>query len=247
MSSLPGAADDRAVDARRSRRRPELTAMQNRTGTLIASALGITVVQLNAALVTVAFASLRQAFDVDVVALQWTVNAYALPLAALLLSAGLLGDRFGARRVFAAGFGLSALAAFGAAWRQLSGADRHARVARGRCRHAAARVVVAARSGVAKSGRALSGDRNLVRGGQSGAGTRARGRRASDRAGRMALGVPAELAFVPGRSLADSPPRAAREECGAGASRLAGTGARRGRAGQPDLERPLRRAGLAKR
>ncbi|MCW6510033.1 MFS transporter [Lichenifustis flavocetrariae] len=89
--------------------------MQKRTGTLIASALGITVVQLNAAVVTVAFASLRQAFSVDVVALQWTVNAYALLLAALLLSAGLLGDRFGGRRVFAAGFGLSALSALGAA------------------------------------------------------------------------------------------------------------------------------------
>ena len=87
----------------------------SRTGTLVASALGITVVQLNAAVVTVAFASLRRAFDVDVVALQWMVNAYALLLAALLLTAGLLGDRFGARRVFAAGFGLSALAAVAAA------------------------------------------------------------------------------------------------------------------------------------
>lgn len=89
--------------------------MRNSTGTLIASALGITVVQLNAAVVTVAFGSLRRAFHVDVVDLQWVVNAYALSLAALLLSAGLLGDRYGPRRIFAAEFGLSALAAFAAA------------------------------------------------------------------------------------------------------------------------------------
>ena len=89
--------------------------MEDRTGTLIASALGITVVQLNAAMVTVAFASLRQDFSVEIVDLQWTVVAYALPLAALLLSAGLMGDRSGSRRVFLIGFALSALSALGAA------------------------------------------------------------------------------------------------------------------------------------
>ena len=88
--------------------------MPGRIGTLTASALGIVVVQLNASIVTVALGSLRSAFGLDVGSLQWAVNAYALPLAALLLSAGLLGDRYGARYVFAAGFGLSALASLAA-------------------------------------------------------------------------------------------------------------------------------------
>lgn len=88
--------------------------MAPRTGTLIASTLGITVVQLNGSVVTVALTSLRAAFHVDVASLQWVVNAYALLLAALLLSAGLLGDRYGARRIFAAGFAVSAIAALGA-------------------------------------------------------------------------------------------------------------------------------------
>ncbi len=108
MSTRQPAAEGAAVAERRQAR------VSGRLGTLIASGLGITVVQLNAAVVTVAFASLRRSFDVDVVALQWTVNAYALLLAALLLSAGLLGDRYGARRVFLVGFGVSAVGALAA-------------------------------------------------------------------------------------------------------------------------------------
>ena len=89
--------------------------MRDATGTLIASALGVTVVQLNVVVVTVAFESLGRTFHLNIVDFQWMVNAYALVLAALLLSAGLLGDRYGPRRIFVTGFGLSALAALGAA------------------------------------------------------------------------------------------------------------------------------------
>ena len=42
--------------------------------------------------------------------LQWVVDAYALTLAALLLTAGSLGDRLGRRRVFAGGFAIFTLA-----------------------------------------------------------------------------------------------------------------------------------------
>ena len=38
--------------------------------------------------------------------LQWVIDAYALTLAALVLTAGSLGDRIGRRRVFAIGFGV---------------------------------------------------------------------------------------------------------------------------------------------
>jgi DHA2 family methylenomycin A resistance protein-like MFS transporter len=42
--------------------------------------------------------------------LQWVVNAYTVAFAASILSAGALGDRIGAKRVFLAGFGLFTLA-----------------------------------------------------------------------------------------------------------------------------------------
>jgi len=40
----------------------------------------------------------------DVSGLQWVVDAYTVAFAALILSAGALGDRIGAKRVFTAGF-----------------------------------------------------------------------------------------------------------------------------------------------
>ena len=79
-------------------------------GTLVASALGFVVVLLDVSVVNVALDDLRRAWSADVAALQWVVNAYALVFAALLLTAGALGDRLGARRVFMAGFVVFTLA-----------------------------------------------------------------------------------------------------------------------------------------
>ncbi|MFD6451523.1 MFS transporter [Nocardia sp. NPDC060220] len=45
--------------------------------------------------------SIRAETGGSMAALQWLVNVYTIPLAALLLSAGTLADRLGARRVFA--------------------------------------------------------------------------------------------------------------------------------------------------
>jgi len=53
--------------------------------------------------VTVALPSIGRDLDADLATLQWTVNAYTLFLAALILVGGGLGDRFGRRRVFLVG------------------------------------------------------------------------------------------------------------------------------------------------
>ncbi|WP_315138567.1 MFS transporter [Achromobacter marplatensis] len=52
----------------------------------------------------------RLEFATDVAGLQWVINAYTLVFAALLLTSGALGDRFGARRVFLLGFVVFTLA-----------------------------------------------------------------------------------------------------------------------------------------
>jgi DHA2 family methylenomycin A resistance protein-like MFS transporter len=68
--------------------------------------LGFAVVQLDVSVVNVAIRPIGDALGGGVSALQWIVNAYTIAFAAFILSAGALGDRVGARRVFVAGFAL---------------------------------------------------------------------------------------------------------------------------------------------
>jgi DHA2 family methylenomycin A resistance protein-like MFS transporter len=78
--------------------------------TLAAMSLGYGIVQLDVTIVNVAIASIGAAFGGGVAALQWVVNAYTIAFAAFILTAGALGDRIGAKRVFMAGFAIFTLA-----------------------------------------------------------------------------------------------------------------------------------------
>jgi EmrB/QacA subfamily drug resistance transporter len=68
------------------------------------------IVALDQLVVATALTTIRKDLNASVEGLQWTVNAYDLCVAALLLPAAALGDRFGRRRMFAVG-----VATFGAA------------------------------------------------------------------------------------------------------------------------------------
>lgn len=70
---------------------------------LLAAVLGSGLAMLDATVVNIAPPTLGSDLDAGFAALQWTVNAYALTLAALILIGGSLGDRFGRRRVFVIG------------------------------------------------------------------------------------------------------------------------------------------------
>jgi EmrB/QacA subfamily drug resistance transporter len=63
-------------------------------------------VALDALVVTTALGAIRQELGASIDALQWTMNAYNLCFAVLLLTGAALGDRFGRRRVFALGIAL---------------------------------------------------------------------------------------------------------------------------------------------
>ncbi len=65
---------------------------------------------LDALVITTAIATIRADFGSSVETLQWTVNAFNLTFAVLLLTGAALGDRFGRRRMFAAGIALFILA-----------------------------------------------------------------------------------------------------------------------------------------
>jgi DHA2 family methylenomycin A resistance protein-like MFS transporter len=77
---------------------------------LVATSLGFVVVQLDVTIVNVALPWIASDLRAGVSGLQWVVDGYALTFAALLLSAGVIGDRFGSRRAYVLGF-----LAFGAA------------------------------------------------------------------------------------------------------------------------------------
>ena len=65
---------------------------------------------------SVALPAIRAGYQADAQQVQWVVNAYLLPLSALLLLGGALGDHFGRRRLLVTGtgiFGLTSLVAFG--------------------------------------------------------------------------------------------------------------------------------------
>ncbi|RSM44214.1 MFS transporter [Amycolatopsis balhimycina DSM 5908] len=70
---------------------------------LIAAVLGFFVITLDAVVVNVALPSIRADLGGSVAGLQWVIDAYTVLFAALLLTAGSLTDRTGARRTFGAG------------------------------------------------------------------------------------------------------------------------------------------------
>ena len=72
--------------------------------TLAAMSLGYGVVQLDVTIVNTALNSIGSALGNEVANLQWVVSAYTIAFAAFILTAGAMGDRVGARRVYAAGF-----------------------------------------------------------------------------------------------------------------------------------------------
>ncbi|QAU45708.1 DHA2 family efflux MFS transporter permease subunit [Bradyrhizobium guangzhouense] len=74
------------------------------------TALASFMMALDAMIITTAFAAIRADFGSPVETLQWTVNAFNLTFAVLLLSGAALGDRFGRRRMFATGIALFVVA-----------------------------------------------------------------------------------------------------------------------------------------
>lgn len=83
--------------------------------TLAALSLGYAVVQLDVTIVNTALASISADLGGGVAELQWVVNAYTVAFAAFILTAGALGDRLGARRIFMIGFALFTAASLGCA------------------------------------------------------------------------------------------------------------------------------------
>jgi DHA2 family methylenomycin A resistance protein-like MFS transporter len=78
--------------------------------TLATLCLGWFMVIVDATIVNVALPTLARELPASITDLQWVVDGYTVTFAGLLLSGGVLSDRFGARRVYAAGLVLFCVA-----------------------------------------------------------------------------------------------------------------------------------------
>jgi len=88
-------------------------------------------VTLDNLVVTTAIPVIRQDLHAGISGLEWTVNAYTLVFAVLLLTGAALGDRFGRRRMFAIGLGIFTAASAAAALAPSIGALDAARAVQG--------------------------------------------------------------------------------------------------------------------
>src|ERR687888_393064 len=83
--------------------------------TLVIASLGVFMTALDTLVVTTSLPVLRVDLHSSLSSLEWTVNAYNLAFACLLLTGAALGDRFGRRRMYATGLGLFTAASAAAA------------------------------------------------------------------------------------------------------------------------------------
>ena len=88
---------------------PAISNPIRRGWTLAIVSIGLFMVVLDNLVVNVALPSIHRDLGASIQALEWTVNAYVLAYAVLLLTGAALGDRFGRRRMFIAGIVLFTL------------------------------------------------------------------------------------------------------------------------------------------
>jgi EmrB/QacA subfamily drug resistance transporter len=89
------------------------------------------IVILDAMVVATALTAIRRQLGASLAGLEWTVNAYTLSFAVLLMTAAAIGDRLGRRRVFAAGLVIFAVSSAGCALAPDAGLLIAARAAQG--------------------------------------------------------------------------------------------------------------------
>src|SRR6266700_5098613 len=83
--------------------------------TFAITSIAVFMATLDNLVVTTALPVIRRDLHATIESLEWTVNAYTLTFAVLLLTGAALGDRFGRRRLFALGLGIFTLGSVAAA------------------------------------------------------------------------------------------------------------------------------------
>jgi EmrB/QacA subfamily drug resistance transporter len=105
---------------------------KHKTGWAFAiTSIALFMVTLDNLVVSTALPVIREDLDASLSELEWTVNAYTLTFAVLLLTGAALGDKFGRRRMFTVGLGIFTLASAAAALAPSATALDLARAAQG--------------------------------------------------------------------------------------------------------------------
>jgi EmrB/QacA subfamily drug resistance transporter len=99
--------------------------------TFVITSTALFMVTLDNLVVTTAIPVIRKDLDASLSSLEWTVNAYTLTFAVLLLTGAALGDRFGRRRVFTIGIGIFTVGSVAAALAPSVEFLNHARAVQG--------------------------------------------------------------------------------------------------------------------
>ena len=108
-----------------------MTHKRNISWTFVITSLALFMVTLDNLVVTTALPVIRKDLHSGLSGLEWTVNAYTLTFAVLLLTGAALGDRFGRRRMFSIGLGIFTVASAAAALAPSIGALDAARAVQG--------------------------------------------------------------------------------------------------------------------
>ena len=99
--------------------------------TFAITSVAVFMATLDNLVVTTALPVIRKDLHATLASLEWTVNAYTLTFAVLLLTGAALGDRFGRRRMFAVGLAIFTVSSAAAALAPSAGALIAARAAQG--------------------------------------------------------------------------------------------------------------------
>jgi EmrB/QacA subfamily drug resistance transporter len=99
--------------------------------TLILASVGAFVTSLDIVVVATALPTLRHHFGASLSDLEWTINAYNLAFASLMLTGAALGDRFGRRKLYIIGLGLFAASSVACATAGSAGALIASRMVQG--------------------------------------------------------------------------------------------------------------------
>ncbi len=94
---------------------PASTATAHLTGTLAATILGSSLAFIDSSVVNVGLPAIARDLGAGGAQLSWLINAYLLPLGALVLIGGVAGDRWGRKRVFLAGMAVFSFASLACA------------------------------------------------------------------------------------------------------------------------------------
>jgi MFS family permease len=87
--------------------RTTLSTNRSATWVLVLTSIASLMVALDVLVVSTALSTIRLQLHASLPDLEWTVNAYVLSLAVLLMTGAALGDRLGRKRMFIAGWDCS--------------------------------------------------------------------------------------------------------------------------------------------